>query len=291
MPDISKFLRELFDFPFLETAALGLFYLIVDWIRKRIRYRQLHKVWDKIIGGHPEINVVFPSFNVKEFQVEIVGKTSHIPSNVHLLPLAESLGISSLVQLFELIYRKKKIVLHPSENFTLLTSSFISIGGPSINRISNMLLNVQQVDKHFKIIYPDHYAQDQFNLRDYVAREKNGAIENDFGFIIIAENPFNPKETVCILCGIWAHGTNAAIQATTKLLVEQRASDSVKKFVKKLSAKGEILVVVESKVHGFTTGVPNIVMVRDIAKGSVQKEKTFSDSKPELALKAKRKRL
>jgi hypothetical protein len=263
---VLETLSEIFDLPFAETIAVALVTLSVAWLREKLKYRLFHKVWDRLADKRKEIHVVFPSFNVKQFEIEIVKKKSRIPGNIFLIPLAESLGISRLIQVFEKVYRGKKVILHSSDSFGFLTEDFVTIGGPSINRITDLLLNQHNLDCSLKIIYPDHYVEDQCDAETYRVQELNGEIKNDFGFTIISKNPFNPKAVVFILYGVWAHGTNSAIQTLTNVIIDKQQTPSVRRLVDRLDAQGEVVLVTESKIHGFTTGVPNIIKIRDVVK-------------------------
>jgi hypothetical protein len=263
---VLETLSEIFELPFAETIAVALVTLSVAWLRAKLKYRLFHRVWDRLADKRKDIHIVFPSFNVKQFDIDIVKKKSRIPSNIFLIPLAESLGISQLIQVFERVYRGKRVILHSSNSFAFLTEDFVTIGGPSINRITDLLLNHHNLDCSLRITYPDHYVEDQCDGETYAVQELNGEINNDFGFIIISKNPFNPKAVVFVLYGVWAHGTNSAIQTLTRLIIDKQQTPSVRRLVDRLDAQGEVTIVSESKIYGFTTGVPDIIKIRDVVK-------------------------
>jgi len=246
-----------FNLPFVEAILTTIAILLLNKTKNIIKGRPIKNIWDQFIVKD-KINLIFPSFVQSKFNIPFLNTESRIPKNVKLLPLAEGFAISEMVRVLKKIYPKKEIAFHESDSYSDKTSSFISIGGPSVNRITHILLNIQKIDKYFKIVYPDHYAIDRLDNVEYHAQEESESIVNDFGFIFFTENPFNKDAKVCIVCGVWANGTNSAIQA---LISSKKLQKQIKKEMK---SKKNFIFITKSNVSGNVTGKPVLVKSRQI---------------------------
>lgn len=218
-----------------------------------------------------DIILVVPNIIMKEFYIPIVDSTSRLPKNVHLLPFAESTGISILFGSLNKIYPKKQIKIIPSYNFSEYRSHLLVMGGPSVNEVTHELLNIQHICKTIEIIYPDHYVKDSLRDKIYKSIEKDEGIIDDYGFLIISRNPFSPDYFVVIFMGVWAHGTNSAIQTFLRLYQKKIKNELKRKnlpdiqTVLKMLQKGEVqtlTAISHSKIIGLITGEPEIIDIR-----------------------------
>ena len=257
-----ELLFKILQLPFVEAILTALVIAIGAKTVRSIHRRPLRRIWNPIVGKQKTIHLILPSFKLASFHIEIANSDSPIPDNVVLMPFAEALGISDLKRTLEKLYPKKRVILHDSDRFTDFKESFISIGGPSINRVTHELVSVRKIDKGFSIHYPAHAAEDTVPPTAVYSPQKNGnMIIEDYGFIIISDNPFDTEKRVCIVFGVWANGTNSAIQSLIGV------NDSAKNIGTYVRKHRNVLVTTRSNVTGVFTGLPEIAKMRPLRLG------------------------
>jgi len=256
MIELVEKIKNIFQIPFVEGIIGAIVTYVFLKLKLRVSLRPLKKIWR--IFKDDTIFIILPGITQDSFYIPIVKQHSKIPKNVKLMPFSESIGIAELQKTLEQLFPKKRIVLSNSENFFNITDSYISIGGPSVNKITHDLLNVHKIDYGFQLIYPDHYAIDDVAKKRYKCDEDDNQILNDYGFIFISNNPHNSQKKVCVLCGVWAHGTYSAIQALTS------SKMTIKQIAKYLKKNKNILIVTKSNVSDVNTGAPTIDFMRPL---------------------------
>jgi hypothetical protein len=155
------------------------------------------------------IQLIVPQFHTPEFVVDDDGTTAMIPPNVPVMPMAEGGSIVQLVgALHSIGCRNVRLVdqehYHDEGHGTVT----ISVGGPSVNRVSARLLSQNAPDFHLS--YPEHvatYGTTTFTPK----RGGDNSLEDDYGFIAIGTTPKRGK--CLVLLGVWAPGTQAATEA------------------------------------------------------------------------------
>jgi hypothetical protein len=252
---------------FFGMFATWMVHYVQNWIEKR----PLHAIWDQIINEQGDIPVVFGGALVKEFYVkhpeggaESATVKATLPNNVPLLGVQEAIGISFLRQNLTNEFGVRTLSLYEDSDFKSrkTNSSFISVGGASINDITFEMLVQQRLDKQLKMIYPDHYALDEADGQTYRAERQNELISKDYGFIVIGRNPYDVGKLVILAFGIWPQGTKAALDA---LAEPDTLSQMGRQFIEKIKAGGGVVAVVETKISDLQQGRPHFVKVRDLA--------------------------
>jgi hypothetical protein len=234
---------------------------IQNRVRNYVKLKPFHIIWDDIINDEENIYIAVSDIPLDEFPIIESNTTSQLPSNVPLLGVQEAVGLAELRQALKVAYPSKKITPYLSKEFTFYNSSFISVGGSSVNLATYEILINNNLDTEVKIVYPDHYAietRDNVEYKPYLIKNK---IKEDYGFIIIHRNPFNFEKTVCMLFGVWPQGTLAAIQTMIELNIKQKY---VKQLINLRKKKCPVLVIVKTKVVGLGQGSPEIIRVRKL---------------------------
>lgn len=175
------------------------------WGRRRYHLSHLYAFFRQA----EEIQVVVPQFHTPEFVVDDNGSTAVIPPNVPVMPMAEGGSIVQLVgALHSIGCRKVRLVDQEHYHDEGQGTVTISVGGPSVNKVSAHLLSRNAPE--FNIAYPEHvatYGTTTFSPR----RGADDSLEDDYGFIAIGTTP---KQAKClVLLGVWAPGTQAATEA------------------------------------------------------------------------------
>lgn len=252
---------RLFELPFVEAAGGGAALYLVARARRFLRQRPFHHIWDAILVDAEDVYIVYSDMALREFKIFGMDATSELPRNVPLLPVQEAVGISDLYRALRDSYRKRRIHMDSARDFRRYDKTIISIGGPSVNRVTNEFLNNRRIDSKFRMIYPDHVAEDDADETQYTCDERDGEIVHDYGFIFIAPNPLNRAHTFCALFGIWPQGSRAAV----KTLVEPARSDAhYKHFIGRVKARSGVFGVVKAEVAGLIPGEPEFVKVREL---------------------------
>jgi len=246
-------------------AALGVEGAL-DALRRYRVWRSSVNVLKSLLRSAP-VTILVPSIQQSDFFIPTVAKRSPIPTNVPLLPFPEAIAISKL---FGVLARRLK-----PENVRLLPAAaevtdghLIAIGGPSVNAATHRLLETHRLSKSLSIVYPDHYVNDSTLNRQYRVDLVNGNISNDYGFLVVGRNPFSPMHVAIVCMGVWAHGTNAAVQCLLSISAVAERKDSngvaVRQHLKNLQRGGNqaVTVISESKALGLSTGIPAILDVR-----------------------------
>jgi hypothetical protein len=237
----------------------------VDAITIHIEERPFHSVWDSIIGNQGRIPIVIGGIKQGAFRPEFTPPLSEskLPDNVHLIGVQDAIASSLLQQRLVKVYGKDSVISEP-EVFSEIRSTFVSVGGWSVNATTYDILVQRKIDAKFHMFYPEHYAVDEADAKKYETafiELENGkkSIIKDYGFIIIGPNPYDREKMVCLVFGIWPQGTSAALEA---LIEPDIKSDLGREFIKKVQARQGVLAVVDTEVKGFEQGRPVFRRVR-----------------------------
>jgi hypothetical protein len=260
--------KKILASPWTQAVATTLLGLLLAWAGEHVHIyfqkRPFHAVWDHILRDQRTVPVVIGGLKRPVFQPIHVERLAQLPKNVPLVGVQEAIGISLLREELVGAFGSNSIGLYEAEEFGAdkTRSSFISVGGSSINEVTYDLLVQRKLDTKFRMIYPDHYAVDGADGITYRAEQQDGLITKDYGFIIVGPNPYDSQKTVCLAFGIWPQGTSAAIEA---LIRPDSVSPLGTQFIAKVKQGKGVVAVVETRVTGLQQGRPTFVKVRDLA--------------------------
>lgn len=257
--------RSIWKSPWTQSIATTLLGIVLSWVAVKVhiylRQRPLHAVWDNIIAEQGEIPIVIGNTRIKEFQPLNTNSSSRLPDNAPLLGEQEAVAISTLRQALAAAYSSKSVDVYEYQRFPSMEThtSFISVGGASINDITGDMLR-HKLDSNLRVVYPDHYALDGSTRYDPTL--KNGKVVKDYGFIVIGPNPYDSTKTVCLAFGIWPQGTSAALDLLTNPPTE---SDRGKEFIKRVKTHQGVVAILSVQVNQLSQGRPTIELVRQLA--------------------------
>ncbi len=221
--------------------------------------RPSHEMWDPILEGAKSIPIVIGGIQLEAFTPIGTDKPVRIPRNVLLVGVDDGAGMSLLRESFVRTFRRKKVTLYKPHDFgDKILTSFVSIGGPSVNEVTGRIM---ARTTGLQMVYPDHYAvigQRKFSAE----QDPQGNVIKDCGFIIVTPNPLAPRHLVCVVFGIWPYGTSAALEA---LSTPEMRNPDFQKFVEKVKLHAPVVAVVGTKVEGLQHGPPDLLEVDDLA--------------------------
>jgi hypothetical protein len=225
----------------------------------------MHAIWDNLIRDQNNIPIVVGSTRIEKFYPLRSHRSATLPKNVPLLGKQEAIGVSLLRQELADAFGSKAITLYQAEDFgpSKARFNFVSIGGGSINDVTRDFSDEHRIDAKFKMLYPDHYAIDEYDRTTYRAELQDGILTKDYGFIIIGPNSYDRRKKVILAYGIWPQGTHAAIEA---LLRPDIVSPLGQAFVERVKSGRGVVAVVETAVINLEQGPPIFVKVRDLAE-------------------------
>ncbi|WP_226647371.1 hypothetical protein [Microbulbifer variabilis] len=259
---LTNFIDSLMDFlsaPFVEAFLTATFIGSGAVLKKKVDTKAFKNLWGKFLGeSDSEIHVVLPLIRQKTLFSEITNKQSKIPNNVLFLPYDEALGIQLLKDAIEKAYPKRKVIFHDSRNFVGDHKSFICVGGPAVNVVSRDLLLTRKIDAKFKMDFLGRFAVDEVDESLYKTNTLKGSITDDYGFIFFTQNPYHKGSCVCLVFGIWSHGTYSAVQALCQ------KGKPLKELVRYLKDNKSLFAVTKSTVRGMVTGFPSVEKLRKI---------------------------
>lgn len=258
---ISSFFSNPLAKALLASLLGALLTVIQNKIRNYIKLKPFHIIWDNILNHEENIYIAVSDIPLNEFPILEENTTAKLPNNVPLLGVQEAVGLAELRQAMKIAYPNKKVSPTLSRDFKFYTSSFIAVGGPSVNLATYEILINNKLNHNIEMVYPEHYAIDKKNDIEYKPYLINNEIKEDYGFIIINRNPFNRNKTVCLIFGVWPQGTLAAIQVMTELNIEKKY---VKNLTTLINRKRSVLVIVKTKIAGLVQGTPEIVLLREL---------------------------
>jgi hypothetical protein len=252
------------------SAAVGIASVpTFAWVAKKCRFSSFSRLMYAIFKNDPRVPIVVPSIRTTGYQV--VSTAPHLivlPQNVSFIGVQEAMGVRELQQKLSTSYRKVRFPLVAPSTLVHLSGTFFCIGGPFANEITAHLLQHRNLAPDLELKPPDPIARD---LKDQTSYEASRAsivglsatdqpLLNDFGFIIIAPNPYNQSAKVCVLFGLWPQGSNAAI----RFLMSPKRTKPEKEFLKLAKSQRGVFAVVETKVHGFDQGLPVLIKARSL---------------------------
>ncbi len=280
-PDLSTILKELlawvwsrFQLPIVQTifgAFLGLSVPpMVKWVRRRFRIGNFYSLMDTILKSEAVVPLVVPHIRTAAFHVlRSPSNAISPPENVSFIGLQEALGVATFRQTLSGAYPQKRFPLATPPNFALQDCTCICIGGPFANELTSHLLYHCNLISDFELKAPDPVARDLRTGQTYAAvkipasasSQAGETLLSDFGFIVVASNPYNPEKSICLAFGLWPQGSQAALRY---LLAPRSESQLEKKFLRMVSLRQGVLAIVETKVHELTQGEPRLVNVREL---------------------------
>ncbi|WP_445357529.1 hypothetical protein ACJJIC_17610 [Microbulbifer sp. ANSA002] len=255
----ADFLLDFLSAPFVEAFLTASFIGSAAILKKKFDAKDYKALWDKFFGdSDSDIHVVLPLIKQRTLFSEITRTQSRIPDNVLFMPYDESLGIQLLKDRIERVYPKRKVIFHDSHNFVDDHKTFICVGGPAINVVSRDLLLTRRIDEKFKMDFLGRYAIDEVDDSVYKSSVLGDSITEDYGFIFFSKNPYHKDSFICLVFGIWSHGTYSAIQALCG------KGTHLPELAESLKLNKSLFAVTKSAVRGMVTGFPSVEKVRRI---------------------------
>ncbi|WP_444921594.1 hypothetical protein ACJJID_04055 [Microbulbifer sp. CnH-101-G] len=259
LTDLADSIVDILAAPFVEAFLTATFIGSGAVLKKKIDAKTFRNLWANFFGeSGSEIHVVLPLIKQKRLFSEIAKTQSRIPENVLFMPYCESQGVQLLKDAIEKAYPKRKVICHDSRNFVGDHKSFICVGGPAINVVSRDLLLTRQIDAKFKMDFLGRFAVDGVDDSVYRSSILGESITEDYGFIFFTENPYHKGSSICLVFGIWSHGTNSAVQALCQ------KGEPLKELVRYLKDNKSLFAVTKSTVRGMVTGFPSVEKMRKI---------------------------
>ncbi|WP_444884211.1 hypothetical protein [Microbulbifer sp. PSTR4-B] len=259
LTDLADSILDFLSAPFMEAFLTTIFIGSGAALKKTIDTSAFRSLWTNFFSdSDSEIHVVLPLIKQKTLFSDFASRQSQIPDNVLFLPYDEAVGMQLLKEAIEKAFPRKKVICHDSRNFVGDQESFICIGGPAVNAVSRDLLLTRKLDAKFKMDFLGRSAFDEVDESVYRSNTLKGSITEDYGFIFFAENPYHKNSCICLVFGIWSHGTYSAVQALCQ------KGKPLKELVRHLKNNKSLFAVTKSTVRGLVTGFPTVEKVRRI---------------------------
>ncbi|MVT11398.1 nucleotide-binding protein [Chitinophaga tropicalis] len=135
------------------------------------------------------------------------------------LAVGDARGLSDICAYLESIGSKVPQIEYADKmNGDFLGNDLIIIGGPDANELCKA--TISRLNLTIKFGNPEKYEVSFRNNETgdrFVPKIINNKVQKDFGVIIKAPNPFNPKRNAVLLFGAFGYGTWAAIKYATSL--------------------------------------------------------------------------
>ena len=242
------------------SAAVGMA-VVWGWAKIENRWQQtpFREIWRPVVQGADSIPIVIGGVRLDTFTPNGTNKPARLPNNVLLVGVDDGMGMSLLRESFARAFGHLRVTLHEPQDFgDKNLTSFISVGGPSVNSVTGRILaNMTGI----RMFYPEHYAM--VGQRRFSAEEdRQGNVIKDFGFIIMAPNPLAQAHHVCVVFGIWPYGTSAALQVLSRPDPKDKL---FQQFARKVRSRSPVLAVLETKVQDLQRGTPTLIEVKDLA--------------------------
>lgn len=222
---------------------------VTGWIGKGSLDKWRLKHMKTLLEGSKSVRIIFPMFYAPTFPDENIAKDAKIPKNIHLMPLAEGRAITEITQAINLVCPKCDVIIQSPNEFTDDGTPFISIGGPSVNNVSQEI--IEKYWREFKLVYPEHYAQ--YGDVTYKPTIKDQQLLNDFGFSF--QTTSNSGTRSIVFCGVWAFGTEMAVKSYLNLS-RQKGNIDLKN---KLKDEGNVLIISTGDINLYRAGIPTII--------------------------------
>jgi len=213
------------------------------------RYRRNFGYLYALLAGAKRIQIVVPSLEAPVFVPQGTTQIAKVPKNVKVMPLAEGTAIAQLVSALHRL-RNADVQIVSQENYQDTGGLTISVGGPSLNSVSRILLDYSF--PKFSIKYPEHiasYGSTTFSP----STNSEGDLTEDYGFVAVGRTVGGSRGVV--ICGVWAFGTQIA---AASLLHLPRKSEARRLFVR----KEDFFMVSHARVNGLWPGNVEIVEIR-----------------------------
>jgi len=248
----------------LGPVVGALLTILYQKLRNIIGFLPSRRIIRGLIDKDHKVSIAIASIGLKEFKLIKEKGTSKLPGNVNLISVYDALGAAYLQDNISELFKKTKVKIYSSYAFQSYDQNIITIGGSSVNNITYSLMEDRKIDQRFRIIYPDHYATDIFEGEEirFNAKIRNvdESIVEDYGFIIMAKSPFNPKKKVCVLAGLWPYGTYGAIYS----IVNPKDTGLYKGWKGLRNKKNGFFAAIRISVAEENPGVPSLVYIREI---------------------------
>jgi hypothetical protein len=180
-------------------------------LARAVDFRQSRRASGHLVGLIPRrasVQIVLPEISVREFEIDGLNVKASPPSNVHWMPLPESLAVSTLIEAIHVSRPFATIEIVTSERVTFGPNKIvICVGGPAINSYTSHILASHLSDLNF--VYPAHVVH--FRGAEFSATfGEKGEVKEDCGFCLFTKL----QETPCLLFfGVRAYGTQIAIRS------------------------------------------------------------------------------
>ncbi|GAA3636378.1 hypothetical protein [Streptomyces iranensis] len=172
------------------------------------------------------------------------------PHNVLWGPTIEGAAVAELLGGFREAVKNVRVEFAHAGHFSTIKDRepFVSVGGPSVNAVSETLINDHLPD--FEIKYPEHMVTIQ-GRKWGIPSQSNGSLTEDYGFILAGRTRMGTPFVV--LWGVYAFGTLAAARAFIDLSNRKKFTDGEKES---LASKGGMFLVVHANVDGYKVAPP-----------------------------------
>ena len=167
------------------------------------------------------------------------------PANVLFSPTAEGAAVARLWLSFHDARKDLQVELQPAKEFseTANDAPFISVGGPSVNEISEHL--IKRYAPSFEINYPQHEVK--IGGSPYSApQQSDGFLLEDYGFLLTGRTPTGTR--FAVVWGVYAFGTMVAARALIELGDKKKYRSSERSG---FSRKEGLFLVAHGKVEGY----------------------------------------
>jgi hypothetical protein len=228
--------------------------------------RSFRQLWGGIINGRQRVPVIIGDVEFKDFvSQDSQASTVHLPPNVPLFGVGDAVAMSLIHEtLLRCLHGGNAPVLFASQSDAeIATDTFVSVGGPSVNKVTGRVLVDMKLDGKLRMVYhPDNsYAVDEFSKREFrPERNKDGTLKKDYGFIVIGPSPFDKRQTACLVFGVWPQGT----QAAARELLQPEDSEPGPRLVNRVREHLGAVAVVQTVITNFSQGTPLLIEVRSL---------------------------
>ena len=193
------------------------------------------------------VQIIIPDFQVADFSIQGTTARARIPLNVRVMPMAEGAAIAELVQSLRAI-GVRKVILATQHDYQDTFDLTITVGGPSVNRVSGQVLG--RCFPAFHLKYPEHIAAyGSMSLEPKF--DAAGALLEDYGFIGVGRTLAGKR--CIVLCGIWAPGTYIATVALLRKVPRRSEASNL------IKADADFMVISHAELVDLSIGEARIV--------------------------------
>jgi hypothetical protein len=195
----------------LLTTFIG-FLLGVAWqmSRRRITYWRARRFWRPFFSGDMKIVMArFREFDA--FEASGLVGVGGMQAAAELVSLLDDLGLRRMGRNIDIVY-------HDQLPGDLYGVNIVCIGGPDGNQVTRRILEriehtiaLGDPQRH-EISIRDANTDEVYNPERELDREGRKNVTLDYGLLVKAPNPFDPRRTVLVFAGSFGYGTWAGVK-------------------------------------------------------------------------------